>query len=183
VIVTDGKLKVGDVGLTKVRGAVGKLIRVMQWLNGSSWHDSEFEHSFLLTDVNAIGRMWGFEAQPGGAHFFDVKEKYGNEEIVWIRPTNLSAQQQLDLVKQADILKGTPYSFLEYGALLTHRLHLPLPGVKKYVNSTRHLICSQIIAELYRRISIELFGGEWPGYVTPANYYTVYGDTLAQPTA
>ena len=175
MIVTDGKLKVGDIGLIKVRGFVGKLIRAMQFLNGSPWSDCKYEHSFIVTDAD---RLWGFEAQPGGAHFFDIKEKYGDEEIVWIRPANLTAQQQADLVKQAEILKGTPYSFMDYTALLSHRLHLPLPGLRTYVNSSNHDICSQIIGLMYQRIKVPLFGGKWPGYVTPANYYTTYKDKV-----
>lgn len=175
MIVTDGKLKVGDIGLIKVRGFVGKLIRAMQWLNGSPWDDSKFEHSFVVTDAD---RLWGFEAQPGGARFFDIMATYGGEEIVWIRPANLTAQQQADLVQQADILKGTPYSFLDYSALLVHRLHLPLPGVRKYVNSSKHAICSQIISLLYQRIKVPLFGGKWAGYVTPVDYYTTYKDKV-----
>lgn len=171
MLVTDGKLKAGDIGLVEVHGVVGGLIKTMQWLNGSPWKDCHFEHSFVVTDPD---RIWGFEAQPGGAHFFDILKRYGNEEIVWVRPANLDAQQQLDLVKQAEILKGMPYSFLDYAALLVHRLRLPLLGVKKYVNSTNHAICSQVIALMYERIDLPLFDAEWPGYVTPANYYTMY---------
>jgi hypothetical protein len=175
MIVTDGKLKIGDVGLIEVGGFVGQLIKVMQFLNGSPWKDCHLEHSFVVTDPD---RMWGFEAQPGGAHFFDINEKYGNENIVWIRPANLDAQQQASLVQVFDQLKGTPYSFVEYDALLVHRLRLPLPGLKTYVNNSDHMICSQIIAEGYRRIAVELFGGEWPGYVTPVDYFVMYKDKV-----
>lgn len=178
MIVTEPQ--VGDIGLVKVGGFVGWLIRNMQWLNGAPRKDCHFEHSFMCTDP---ANGYGFEAQPGGAHFFKYTDRYQADQIVWIRPVKLDNYEMAELVKQAEILKGTPYSFIEYDALLLHRMHLPIPGLKNYINSTDHMICSQIIAEMYRRIGCELFGGEWPGYVTPVDYYTFYGDKSVSTTA
>lgn len=175
MIVTEPQ--VGDIGLVSVGGFVGWLIRNMQWLNGAPRKDCHFEHSFMCTDpVNG----YGFEAQPGGAHFFKYTDRYQPDQIVWVRVAGLTDAQKIELVNQADTLKGTPYSFIEYLALLGHRVHMPLPGLKNYISSSDHAICSQIIDILYHRLGIKLFGGRWDGYVTPVDYFITYADrTLA----
>lgn len=160
---------IGDVGLVQVEGFVGKLIGLGEWLNGTKRKNCRFQHSFLYLSDGMI-----LEAQPGGAVLTPYEERYGAETIVWIRPVELDDQQKTQLILEAHKLVKTPYSFLDYTALLTHRLHLPLPGLKNYVNSTDHMICSQIIAEVYRRIGVPLFSGRWPGYVTPADYFEKY---------
>jgi hypothetical protein len=64
---------------------------------------------------------------------------------------------------------GTPYSFLDYVAIAAHRFHLPIPGLKRFIASTRHEICSALVDEVYRRAGFALFSdARWPGYVVPA---------------
>ena len=161
--------EIGDVGLVKVHGFVGKLIGFGEFLNGTKPKNTKFQHSFLY-----LGDGMVLEAQPGGAVLTKVEDRYTNEVIVWVRVAPLTDEQKSQLIVEANRLVGTPYSFLDYTALLAHRTHLPFPGLRTYVNSTDHMICSQIIAEIYRRIAVPLFSGRWPGYVTPADYYEKY---------
>lgn len=161
--------KIGDVGLTRISGFVGKMIRIGQWLNGVSWEQAQYEHSLLY-----LGDGMAIEAQPGGAWIYPVEREWQPGEILWVRITDLTAEQQAALIREADKLKGTPYSFLDYVALMVRRFGIPFPGLKKYVANTKHMICSQLVDELYHRAGIELFEGRWPGYVIPADFYIHY---------
>lgn len=158
--------QIGDVGLVKVTGLTGWFIDLGQELNGSNEEDSKFEHALMYT-----GDGKALEGQPGGA-VIDSLTRYGARDITWVRPLpEITEEQMQRLVVEAVRLIGTKYSFLDYAALAIHRFHLPIPGVEKRVISTKHMICSQIIVEVYRNSGVaNLFPGEPSGYVTPANY-------------
>jgi hypothetical protein len=67
---------------------------------------------------------------------------------------------------------GIPYSFLDYLAIAAHRLHIPAPGLRSYIASTKHEICSALCDEFYRRVfGVVLVPGEWQGYVTPGGLW------------
>jgi hypothetical protein len=63
---------------------------------------------------------------------------------------------------------------LDYLALVAHRLHIPAPGLRQFIADTGHMICSQLVDEVYRRAGLIMFGdGRWPGYVTPGGLISV----------
>jgi hypothetical protein len=159
--------QVGDVGLVRVKGLTGWFIDLGQELNGSKEVDAKFEHALMYT-----GDSEALEGQPGGAVIDSLAGRYGSREITWVRPLPGIDQDQMSaLVAEATRLVGTKYSFLDYAALAIKRFHLPVPGVEKRVISTKHMICSQIIVEVYRNSGVaNLFPGRPSGYVTPADY-------------
>ncbi len=62
------------------------------------------------------------------------------------------------------------YSFLDYLALAAHRYRLPVPGLRTYIKSTGHLICSQLVDACYQAAGVQLFDDHrWNGYVTPSD--------------
>ena len=147
----------GDIGLVVMRGDLGRVIRVGQWLDGDGFEN--YEHAFVsLGDGSVV------EAEPGGARR-DPLAKYAAFDVTWLRcPPRYGAA----VAEAAFHLIGTPYSFLDYAALATHRLHVPAPGLRGYISDTGHLICSQLADEAARRGGWHLFDdGRWPGYVTP----------------
>jgi hypothetical protein len=82
----------------------------------------------------------------------------------------LTEPQRAAIVKKALACKGIPYSAIDYVALAMHRLHLPAPGLREYIESSEHLICSQLVDMCYRLAGVHLFSdNRWPGYVTPAD--------------
>ncbi|MGW9433129.1 hypothetical protein ACWHA1_35035 [Streptomyces decoyicus] len=88
--------------------------------------------------------------------------------MVYVCPERLTEQQRTDICAAATRYVGVPYSFLDYLAIATHRFHLPVPGLRRYVASTRHMICSQLVDRCYLDAGVHLFAdGRWPGYVTP----------------
>lgn len=156
--------KPGDFGLTNIPGDVGKLIRFGEWLNGDG--RSPYSHAFVVTDVTGDGRVQILEAELGGARIAEAGEYADAVYSSW----DLTDEQRQGIVAAALELKGTPYSVLDYFAIAAHRFRLPIPGLRRYVESSRHLICSQLVDLCYQRAGVQLFDdGRWNGYVSPAD--------------
>jgi hypothetical protein len=68
------------------------------------------------------------------------------------------------------------YSYLDYVALAFHSLHIPFPGLKNYIASTRHMTCSQLVDQAEKDAGVQLFkDGRWPGYVMPSDLGRLLG--------
>jgi hypothetical protein len=147
----------GDIGLIAIKGGVGWLIRVGQWLNGDGYRD--YEHAFVYVGDGDL-----VEAEPDGARLASLSE-YDAAGVLWLP---CPGQYRTAVAAAARSLIDTPYSALDYFALAAHRLHIPVPGLREYISSTGHMICSQLADEAARRGGWHLFAdGRWPGYVTP----------------
>ncbi|BDM70385.1 hypothetical protein HEK616_38720 [Streptomyces nigrescens] len=156
----------GDIGLTRINGVSGRLIRFGQWINGDGFAD--YEHAFLVLPDDRL-----LEAEPGGARIRPLAE-YDGAEVLYVCPEGLTEAQRSAICRAATRYVGVPYSFLDYLAIATHRFHVPVPGLRRYVASTRHLICSQLVDQCYQDGGVHLFAdGRWSGYVTPMALYTL----------
>lgn len=164
--------KQGDFGLVKMPGSTGALITLGEWLNGDGF--GKYDHAFVYVD-SAPGGTNIVEAEPGGARLADYTEY---DDITW-SSWNLTDAQRADIVFNALKLLGTKYSVLDYFALAMKRLHLPFFGwVKKRVESTKYVICSQLVDEAYGESGLYLFNDHrWYGDVTPMDL----GKVLAGP--
>ncbi|MFE1174083.1 hypothetical protein [Streptomyces sp. NPDC058773] len=159
----------GDIGLTRISGLTGRLIRFGQWLNGDGFAD--YEHAFLVLPDDRL-----LEAQPGGARIAPLTA-YDGAHVLYVCPEGLTERRRTALCTAATAYVGVPYSFLDYLAIAAHRFHLPLPGLRRYVASTRHMICSQLVDQVYQDAGVHLFAdGRWPGYVTPMALYGLLAD-------
>lgn len=163
----------GDIGLVRINGAAGRAIRVAQWLDGTGF--SDFEHAVVCVGSEVrtyrgrkqlMAKCVG--AQPGGARI----EYYGaHDAAMWSR-FNLTLGQRAKIRDAALSCIGTPYSFADYAAISAHRLHVPAPGLKAYIASTGHMICSQLVDQCHQDAGLRLFNdGRWPGFVTPGDLY------------
>lgn len=156
---------VGTIGLASIAGDVGKGIEFGEWLNGEGFH--VWEHAFLLLPGNKI-----LEAEPGGAKIVDGVHY---DQVYWC--TNIRKLLHPTITDSliettAEHLKGVPYSFLDYAALATHRLHVPGPWLKDYIESEKHMICSQLVDYAYELLGTQIFtDNRWTGFVTPASLY------------
>ena len=150
----------GDFCVVRMPGLVGTAIRFGQWINGDGFAD--YEHAAVLADCCTV-----VEAMPDGARMADLS-RFGSEPIRWYRAPDAARTK---IVAAALLMIGTPYSFLDYLALAEVRVHSPFaPAVRRYVASTKHMICSQLVDEAYRRAGVQLFDdGRDPGDVTPAD--------------
>lgn len=159
----------GDIGLTRISGVTGQLIRFGQWINGDGFTD--YEHAFLILPGNRL-----LEAEPGGARILSLTA-YADADVVYVCPERLTERQRTGICAAATRYVGVPYSFLDYLAIAAHRFHLPVPGLRRYVASTRHMICSQLADQCYLDAGVHLFAdGRWPGYVTPMALHHLLAD-------
>jgi uncharacterized protein YycO len=160
----------GDFGLTRIPGAAGLAIRLGQYLAGAGFED--YEHAFIVIDNDQI-----VEAEPGGARVSPLSE-YPADTIEFSHWT-LTDQQRSDIVTHARSMVGTPYSAFDYFAIAAHRLHLPMPGLKRYIGTSTHAICSQLVDLCYQAAGLQMFAdGRWPGYVMPASLEKVLAGPL-----
>lgn len=163
---------VGLIGLSAIHGEVGKLIEIGEWLNGDGF--KMWEHAFI-----SIGNGLIVEAEPGGAR---VSHADSYPVIHWCYGlyTLGTAAQHDDAAFYARKYTeagpwgphGVPYSFLDYAALVDHRLHIPMPGLQNFIASDQHMICSQLADQCDSLAGIHLFADDrWPGYVDPLALY------------
>jgi hypothetical protein len=160
----------GLIGLTSISGEVGAGIRLGQFLNGDGF--STFEHAFVCLGGGQI-----LEAEPGGARI--VPLHYAPKSIYWCSniykmlgddPWHAGWITRINSLGKS--YKGVPYSFLDYDALIAHRLHLPIPGLEHFIADTGHMICSQIADDFYLKLGVEIFTDKrWTGYVTPGSLW------------
>ncbi|WP_441245178.1 hypothetical protein [Kitasatospora sp. McL0602] len=154
----------GDFAVVRMAGTVGRLIRVGQWLNGDGFAD--YEHAFVYVGDGEL-----VQAQPGGAVLEQLADFDGRPALWSTGRFELTDEQRDAVVAAARGYLGTPYSVLDYFALASHHLHLPVsPLFKGYVADSRHMICSQLVDQCYHDAGVRLFpDGRWPGYVTPGD--------------
>jgi cell wall-associated NlpC family hydrolase len=150
----------GDFGLVKINGYAGRLIRIGQALNGDGFDD--YEHAFLY-----LGNGLIIEAEPGGARineltYTDVRWSTG------IVP--LTDKQRTRIAISGFTFEHVPYSAMDYFALAAHRVgaNWVYPDLKRYVATSKHMICSQLVDRAYRNGGVQLFNDKrWDGDVTP----------------
>lgn len=146
----------------------GALVRALQDLSGGR---SRWEHAIIGLEHGMI-----IEAMPRGAvkvpmHYADVRWSGGRLPAA-LAPTTA---QRAVICSAAEGFAGTPYGFLDYAAIAAHYWHIPVPGLRDYLASTRTLICSQLVSAAYQAAGISLFPGLWDGYVRPADLARLTG--------
>jgi hypothetical protein len=165
--------RAGDFGLLVGVDPVGRLIRVGEWLNGDGF--SRYSHAFVLLDDDTL-----LEAEPGGARVRPVSE-YPTDLVAW-SSWNLTDAQRAATVAAARRYEDVPYSAADYLALAAHRLHVPAPGLRRFIATSDHMICSQLVDQVYLDAQLRMFDdGRWPGYVTPAALNQVLTGPLVVP--
>lgn len=155
------QLKPGDFGLTKIKGWTGIWVSLGQWFNGDA---SRYTHAFVVIDDNYV-----IEAQPGGAVLTPLADYLERTDVIYSNLT-LTDQQRKTIVEKAQSLEGTPYSFLDYLAIALLRVGVKPRRIVDRVVSSGHLICSQLVTEVYSYAGIEIFDdGTLPYMVTPGD--------------
>lgn len=83
---------------------------------------------------------------------------------------DLTGTQRTGITGWALAHQDVGYSFIDYGALVLHAMHLNAGWLRGYIDSTRHMICSQYTDAAYAANGVHLFDdGRWPGYVKPGD--------------
>ena len=167
-------IQLGDFVCVPMHGEAGKLIRIGEFLNGDGFKN--YEHAEVLVTRNQT-----MGAYPGGAKLEDLAPPNYQQGWLWSSDTigkNLSAKQRATICQVALSLQGTPYSSLDYFALVAHRLHIPGgPLLEDFIASQKHMICSQLVDYCYMLAGVHLFNDGRPtGYVTPEDLANVIAD-------
>jgi hypothetical protein len=178
LVTSEGKAVLpGDIAVTQMAGPIGRGIRVAELLNGEGFHD--FEHAFCY--VGGPDDLI-LEAEPHAARL--VPFAYPMNTCLWtsgIPAFALSFKQQSLAPLVANRYVGVGYSFLDYAALIMHRLNINVPGLQPYIASSGHMICSQLADQFRFDLGSHLFAdGRWPGYVTPASLANLIESEMAK---
>jgi hypothetical protein len=164
----------GLIGLTEIGGEVGRLIHLGQYLAETPmdrWlrrNDlPRYEHALVALDTEGTC----IEAEPGGAEIVNVS-KYPSVYWCYGIASKFTAYELTGVADAAREFEGVGYAFLDYEALALHRLHVPAPGLKGFIEDQGHVICSQLADASYERRDLHVFNdGRWPGYVMPMDLY------------
>jgi hypothetical protein len=153
----------GDFGLTKIGGFTGKAIAAGQALIGDA---APVQHAMVYVGDGQI-----VQAMPGGAELIQLED--ASEPVIWSTgKLPLEPMQRFHVAREARYLVGTPYSFLDYASIGLAHFRVRPAWVTDFIASTGHLICSQLVDEVYLRAGVHLFDdGRLPGDVTPGDLY------------
>lgn len=162
----------GDIGITSIRGDVGRLIQLGQWLCRLTWRfwtwrtlwkAARGEHVFVY-----LGDGLLVEAEPGpdGARIANLSE-YADRAVLWMRCPEQYGQA---VAHSARLLQGTHYSAADYFALAAHRFRLPVPRLRVFIEGSGRAMCSQLADMAAQLGGWQIFDdGRWPGFVIPVD--------------
>lgn len=149
--------QVGDYFVTATGGWVAKVIRMATC--------SKVNHAGIYIGAGQI-----VEAQPGGAK---RRNAIAYPHAIWSkRPLTSSERAEIGLAAVA--LVGTPYGFLDIVALAYAKvLGRACPKfIRRRVERSDRLICSQLVDVCYQHAGIQLFADGRPNEdVTPGDLY------------
>jgi cell wall-associated NlpC family hydrolase len=153
----------GDFALTRISGITGRAIAAGQAIIGDA---SPVQHALIY-----VGNGMIVQAMPGGAELISLEE--ASEPVIWSSGLIPLTDSQRDaMVLEAVALVGTPYSYLDYVSLGLAHFRVRPAWVTDFIADSGHLICSQLVDEVYLRASVQLFDdGRLPGDVTPGDLY------------
>ena len=161
----------GDYACRSMGGTPGKLISIGEFLNGDGF--SVYDHAEIYVGLPDKNAPYGYTmgAYPEGAHLVPLQADQLNDGNGFLWSTGkilLTTEQRSAIVQNALLCKGIPYSWIDYFALAMHRFRIPVPGLKEFIESTKSMICSELVDWVYMQAGVHLFQGVWQGYVTPA---------------
>ena len=202
-------LRAGDIGFGPIGGAAGLLVWAGQKIvDATTPEESRFKHALVVTDglrpgspppAGEMDRVRIVQAMPSGAEEIEVGAEHWTPEYLYIRPhykvdrdgyEDVSAR----VAAAAHAYVGTPYSFLDYAAIAGVHLGIKNGLIRRYVTTSRHMICSQLCDQAMTEAGWHVFtDGRLPQDVTPAalyrqmmkmpGQYIVGGTNVWRPTA
>jgi hypothetical protein len=182
--VTDVLPEPGDLAVVNTLTTVSAIVELMERLASPSF--SQWNHVVVCTRIDYPKRMpsgrglsadspviWVAEAQPGGA--VEVPWSYGNVPHVW--STGVLPTSQVVAAAAVRYTRpgpwgnhGVPYSFLDYGAIAAHHAHVPVPGLRSYIETTHHMQCAYFADRCKLDGGVHLYSDDrWPGDVMPSD--------------
>jgi len=153
----------GDFAVVDTGARSARLVRAAKALSRGGF--TMFDHAVICSRVRRDGTVYIVEALPAGAQ--ESRWHYDDHDHLWstglVKTSTKAGKAALSYV-------DVPYSWLDYAALSAHASHLWVPGLRHYLASAKHLICSQLVERAERDAGVHLFADRrWPGYVRPSD--------------
>ncbi len=181
-------LRAGDIMFSNISGAPGLLVKFGQWLLAKTERDElNINHVGVVVQAAKGIHQWPLlvQAMPHGAEEIELNpEKHWTKGQVYLRPrygmvtrleglTRLSAVSQgINVATSAKDYIGTPYSFADYAAILGLHLGVRNGLVRRYVTSSKHMICSQLADQALSDAGFHVFtDGRLPQDVMPIELF------------
>jgi hypothetical protein len=160
----------GDFCCVPISGQVGLAVEIAQFLAGQKFQP--YEHAEVYVGLVDPDAPFGYtiSAYPNGRGARPLPcppaELPGS---LWSSGLiELTEKQRAGIITWCMDHQDVGYSALDYLALAAHRFHLPVPQLRSYIESTRHMICSQFVDASYQVNDVQLFPDKrWNGYVDP----------------
>jgi hypothetical protein len=193
--ITLADLRRGDVIFPSIHGYAGALVGAGQVILGDAGpREWKVRHVAMVTAaavettgraapmgdlLNLAGQLYTLpliaQAMPGGAEEVPLTPASFAEGFPILRPM-LDNSQGVEMAQAARRYIGVPYSFLDYAAIAGRHLLALQPTQRtpfdRYVTSTKHMICSQLVDQALTDADYHLFNdGRLPQDVTPAALY------------
>lgn len=162
----------GDFCCVPVCGVAGLGISVGQFLDGDRWSDYRHTEVFVGQADQAGPHGYTVSTYPDGPGKVALPCQPAKlPGSLWSSGLiELTGEQRVAITAWALENQRTGYSVLDYAALALHRLGMSDPGLRRYIASTGHQICSQFVDTAYAENDVHLFeDGRWAGFVTPAD--------------
>jgi hypothetical protein len=157
-------LKPGDLGFTRITGFTGWWVARGQSLMGDA---NRFTHVFVVLDDDTV-----IEAMPNGARYAPLDREYKTDVLYARLP--LTEEQRKNIVVEARRLMSLPggirYSFTDYLALALKHWGINARFLRKYIQKSGRMICSQLADYLVTHAGFKLFDDDrLPQDVTPGD--------------
>ncbi len=147
--------RTGQFGVVRTNSLVAWIIRL-----GTR---SQVNHAYVFVDEEHV-----VEAQPQGAVIAKASKYDGALAPVSRFP--LTDEEKQRIADEALALVGTPYNFLDIAALALLSLGIRWKWLCQRAQSSKRLICSQLVDRAYRNAGLHLYqDGRPDGEVTPGD--------------
>lgn len=162
----------GDFCCVPVSGPVGLGITVGQWLDGDRFQF--YDHAEVYVGQADAAGPYGYTVSTyprgSGKRALPCQPARLPGSLWSSGLIDLTGTQRVDITAWALAHQDTRYSFADYGALVLHRLGMRDPGLRRYIDSSGHQICSQYTDYAYAVNGVHLYDdGRWSGFVTPGD--------------
>lgn len=176
-------LRPGDIMFGPISGAAGVLVGVGQLILGDATpKDWKVRHVAVVTQSSGIGfDFFGYpkgpnpkivQAMPSGAEEIEIGPEHWTSEFIYVRPLYPLPYQGHEVARAAHGYVGTPYSFLDYLAITGVHLGIKNGPIRRYVTTSKHMICSQLADQAMCDADFHVFNdGRLSQDVTPSALY------------
>ena len=154
-------LEVGDIIAVHTGGVFARIIQAAQFLSG--WADWRYNHAGVVSRITG-GEVFVVEAAPTGVR--EVPMRYKDWRAI---PFDFTPTQQTQVRNALLARLGTPYGFVDIGALALLTLGWRPRWVETVCRRTNTVVCSQLAALAVEAGGVKRYG-DW-FWVIPAQLF------------